>query len=757
MNKVRQYSIGLTLFIILAAQLLASNARAVEYGLLGAKPAIPNNNEKDSSSWFIYKLNPGENKEDLLEVINLFDDSLGVFIYAADGVHSSSGGFALRQVSEPKEKIGKWVTFYPHEVPDYFKSIFKSVDEKILDFCSIEKDDLTERKIDLEEMDENENISDENFNEFNKWCKGEEYFDKTLGSKEHYFVPFTFKVPENVDVGEHTGGILIQRADSEDSHTDEGSAVKLSTRVGVRIYQTVPGEIIEKINIESFNVEKNFREFDFSRFFFAKWFGKENEKPEDYVVSTKINNSGNVSVGFKETIKVKDIFFDKRNDEAVRSYQALRDDYFVSNYSWENPRFGLFEFSNAIDYKDNDGEERVLRASTVKKLILPIREIVLTLAIILIIIAINVAKKEYVKRKYRIKDWVKYNVEEGDDINSLAEEYNIDWKILAKVNKIKIPFKLNIGEDILVPPSNDQEDDSNIEKDDTNDSILDKNNIKDSSEKNDVENSESEISVGSSIAETLWDDFEKKEVSKDIENVKKDKKMEDIKEIKEKSEGLKDDEKVEERDSQEASKNEDNEHNDIEEKKNNKDRKNKNIIEDKARKLWLNIGIALIFMLIVVFVSFSLGKSTVKNEKDIAEKEIPTQKEPIVQQEITEEEGKKDILDEKEPVKEEIIKEADFVKTNILVLNGGSVFGAAGKMKEIVMDSDEGMKNIEAANAEGEYAGKTIIYYQKAFNVEAGRLSEILEEDYGKIEMMPASDFPEGETEENIVIIIGEK
>jgi LysM repeat protein len=48
--------------------------------------------------------------------------------------------------------------------------------------------------------------------------------------------------------------------------------------------------------------------------------------------------------------------------------------------------------------------------------------------------------------------WVQYTVKQGDEIRSLALTANIDWKLLAKANKLKSPYYLEQGTILLLPP-----------------------------------------------------------------------------------------------------------------------------------------------------------------------------------------------------------------------------------------------------------------------------------------------------------------
>ena len=441
-TKIKSIKSLLAVSLFAFAIFFAPKVSAIEYGMLGGKPANPDPNVADSSSWFIYKLAPGEKKEDALQVMNLYENELGVLVYAADGTKSSGGGFALKQYTEGKEEVGAWVKFYPESVPAVFQEVFEEKESKIIDFCNLSKEDLQTAM-------KKTKLSDEDFDAHQKWCQGTEEVTLSLAAKENKKIPFVFSVPDKADVGEHTGGILIQKAQLDDAGADQqGSAVKLTTRVGVRIYETVPGQVIKKLTFSDFKLVKNYKELNFMR-----WFEK-NPKPEDFLVQGDVTNSGNVSVDFQNVISIKDNFFGKRTQEITdRNFQVLKADTFVSNYSWESPRFGKYTFAMGLKYTDDQGKEQSTYSSPITVWIFPWRELIAILVGVLILGGIYLGRKKYLKKKYGAVGWVEYNVKKTDTIAKLAKKYEIDWEILVRTNKIKPPFLLEAGMVVLVPPT----------------------------------------------------------------------------------------------------------------------------------------------------------------------------------------------------------------------------------------------------------------------------------------------------------------
>jgi LysM repeat protein len=56
------------------------------------------------------------------------------------------------------------------------------------------------------------------------------------------------------------------------------------------------------------------------------------------------------------------------------------------------------------------------------------------------------------RKKWIAESWIMYTVKGKEDINSLANERGVSWKLLAQVNKLQPPYVLKKGLHIKVPP-----------------------------------------------------------------------------------------------------------------------------------------------------------------------------------------------------------------------------------------------------------------------------------------------------------------
>lgn len=448
-KKIR---IKLMLIILAISIFSARSSQAIEYGMLGGKPANPDPKIENSASWFIYNLNAGEEKQDAITIMNLFDTSLDVIIYPADSTNSSSGGFALKQLAEPKNEVGTWVKFYATDPPQDFLDIFKKHNGNIIEFCNLSHDQLQNEYngIDPEQKSAKLNksekiVTSDQISSFWNWCQGTNLIERTFQSKESINIPFVISVPETADVGEHTGGILIQKKATDDqSGAGNRSTVKLTTRVGVRIYETVPGDIIRKLSMDNLQVIKNFKEFSF-----ADWFGE--KKPREYLIQSNISSSSNMSVEHENNILVKDLLFHRKDQKIERKFQILKKDKFIANLAWAKPLFGYYSFQAQIKYQGNIGEETLL-SNPIKVWIMPWREVTLVVILLVVLAVIYYVWRRYQKKKYGGIGWVEYKVGKDENINSLTEKFKVNRKVLVKTNKIKAPYLFRKDHIILVPP-----------------------------------------------------------------------------------------------------------------------------------------------------------------------------------------------------------------------------------------------------------------------------------------------------------------
>lgn len=137
--------------------------------------------------WLMYSIEPGSAIIDSIDIINNTAEEVTVRLYAADSTGSSDGTFAVEQASEEKNTIGAWVRLSTSTI--------------------------------------------------------------VVPPYSSAPVEFTLVLPQDhsIAAGTYAGGIMIEDT-TQYAETLEG--VVLSTRTGVRVYVTVPGEVRREVVVQ---------------------------------------------------------------------------------------------------------------------------------------------------------------------------------------------------------------------------------------------------------------------------------------------------------------------------------------------------------------------------------------------------------------------------------------------------------------------------------------------------------------------------
>lgn len=261
----------------------------------------------------------------------------------------------------------------------------------------------------------------------------------TLDPTTNEVIPFTIKVPENAGVWEHNGCILIQEKKSK---ADGQTGVSLSVRTGIRLAITVPGDIVRKLEITDFTLERTER---------------------GIVLHPRVKNTGNVSIDADVSIVTRNMFgfvFMRSGGQ----YPILRGETSDWNFDLKKPFWGgLYRSKFTVTYDENkeasvgvqSGKElKVLDGPAIWFFSFPTLLGLFVELFIAIMIGIGVffymlarKRQEWIKTS-----WVSYTIKAGDDLKSVAEQFDVSWKLLARVNKIEAPFILKKGQKIQVPP-----------------------------------------------------------------------------------------------------------------------------------------------------------------------------------------------------------------------------------------------------------------------------------------------------------------
>jgi hypothetical protein len=258
----------------------------------------------------------------------------------------------------------------------------------------------------------------------------------TLLPGESKRVPFTVKVPTNASIGEQNGCIVLQ----EKRTVEVQGGIGLNFRTAIRVAVLVPGQVEKSLAPLSIQV---------------------NQQKNIILITPEVKNTGNVSLDTDVVTKVKTMLGTTIATQK-NTFPVLRDQLTQWNFEFEKPFWGGW-YTGTYELTFDQSSEGFLRSSrqdpkTISgqsKIIFVAPHPVAALIEITIIGAFGMLLF-YLRRKrghsQAVRDhWTTYRVQKGDDIESVAEKYAINWKKLALSNSLKAPYTLSAGQRIKVP------------------------------------------------------------------------------------------------------------------------------------------------------------------------------------------------------------------------------------------------------------------------------------------------------------------
>ncbi len=354
------------------ALLVPSTALGIEYGGIGGRPANPNPDVPRSDSIFIHTIEAGESKRDAIRVINNTDGRKTLEIYAVDSVVASGGALSCAQQGDDKEEVGEWIRLSRSEV--------------------------------------------------------------ALGPASSGDVPFTIEVPDQVSPGEHNGCLVVQEKGQEPERKAGGIA--LTTRTGIRVAITVPGDIERELAFTGYEVIKR-------------------EDRDGYILRTKLRNSGNVSIDADIKAVTRYPFwlaYDRNGGE----FSVLPFTEAEYNFELEKPFWGLFYRSKpSLTYDADPGDtvdERKLQGPAVWFWVWPHPGAAAIELLFLIGLVFGIRwYRRYRSEEAEVASWVKHRVKKGDTLRSIAKARGTSVRLLAKANQVTGAYRPKPGTSLKVP------------------------------------------------------------------------------------------------------------------------------------------------------------------------------------------------------------------------------------------------------------------------------------------------------------------
>lgn len=375
MIKIKIKHLLIATAIVTAALILGiGSANATAQITLAVKNPNP---YQGNFSWFVYTEDAGEKITDIATLKNFSNEPVDVILYAVDAVSSDSGSFILSFTADEQKGIGAWT----------------EVQSKSL----------------------------------------------TIPPYEVIDVPFEITIPADAPPGQYIGGIVIEKGSSDDStgegSKENGTSISIKTRIGSRVYLTIPGEIIEDVSFTEFSAKKEIT--GITRF------------------SLTLENKGNMS--YEPEVKI-DIF-----DQSGNLYETIKKPLgtiapmstikpvvemgkrpFLGNYTAK----AYVEFKCKFVPEDLHGSAHYYEKETTFWAI-PWGIILTVLFIFFALLSIFTEQK--LARKKYFNQSEEYTVSAHEDLVAIAKTRNVHWRKVARYNKLQAPYVVREGDKLIIP------------------------------------------------------------------------------------------------------------------------------------------------------------------------------------------------------------------------------------------------------------------------------------------------------------------
>jgi len=387
------------LFFLLFSVFLISplSLKAVTTGELGIMPAHPDPNVRYSDTWFIFNVDKGQTKEDEVQLINNSTETVSVKVYPVDAVTTSDGAFAPLEESAPREGVGAWIV----------------VSQDIVD----------------------------------------------IPPQTKLNVPFTITIPNDADVGDHAGALILENIKRDKTQVG-GAGVEIVTRLGVRVFETVPGAIVKDLKIAGFDWDvtepqspKSNSFVDKLSFYAQKTIGLDRQL--NFLISMR--NDGNVRLEPKAEIEIKNLWGKRVGiKDETKSGDILLNFPLGMILPQKSTKIPIIWQKNApiidklsVHLKITYDETKPAEEKTITILIIPYT-LLAVLGVIIFLIVLLYYLWRLVIYKQKANMW-RYVVRPGDNLQNIASIYNVDWKLIAKMNKVKPPYAVEPGKILVIP------------------------------------------------------------------------------------------------------------------------------------------------------------------------------------------------------------------------------------------------------------------------------------------------------------------
>jgi LysM repeat protein len=246
-------------------------------------------------------------------------------------------------------------------------------------------------------------------------------------------IPYTIAIPEKVTPGTYEGALVAEIIPNKEAEPQK-NAIKITTRLTEALFISVPGRKIADYSLDQFSVRQDNGKTQFN---------------------IKFLNKGNVFLKTKVNLRIEGMLLPRPYEISLNHPTVLQGEAYKKTFYLNNPPlFGNYTATISLivsEYNVATGETKELQTltKTVNFYIIPYP---LFGALLILIVLIIFAKKWHRKHVLEaLQDTFTHAVTKGETITSIANVYKLNWRKIAKLNKLKQPYVLRAGRKLILP------------------------------------------------------------------------------------------------------------------------------------------------------------------------------------------------------------------------------------------------------------------------------------------------------------------
>lgn len=268
------------------------------------------------------------------------------------------------------------------------------------------------------------------------WVKFNQH-DLTISPGKTLLLPYQIMIPEKNTPGTFKGGLVVEITGGSELASAKNSSnqqVQVITRLIEPIIISIPGRKIANYSLDKFDYQLI------------------NGTPNFLL---KVSNSGNMILQTETDLTVSGTLLPSPYQMSINHTVILQDASYEKSFQFENPPlFGSYQVDLTVKVYEYDVlKDQFAPLNTIHKTIrfgiIPYSCIFALIILIVLAILAERWRRKYMK-EVSLNTFI-HKVSHGETLISIAALYRVNWRTVARINKLTKPYALEPGDELILP------------------------------------------------------------------------------------------------------------------------------------------------------------------------------------------------------------------------------------------------------------------------------------------------------------------